>query len=140
MKFRFRRCGSGSEFSVEAPRSRYAVGRYYWFDSKLDGSQFKCRCIAEPKPLLRCEAVLGHTKGDSAGINPDFVDEHLAADQAAGFTGINYTSEGEIVFPDRKTRKRYLENMMIYDKDCGYSGAQRLDARERAIRAAGGII
>jgi hypothetical protein len=69
----------------------------------------------------------------SYGINPSQIEEASKADARLGIR-VEYTKDGDIVFPDKMTRKRYLEAHGAFDRNGSYDDPQRYDSTERQIR------
>ena len=65
---------------------------------------------------------------DAAGINPNDVDEHRAADKALSEKYGNhaiceYNDEGQAKFTGREHRKVFLESHGMFDRDAGFGDA-----------------
>lgn len=71
-------------------------------------------------------------KSDAMGINPDQRLDAMKADEQLGIK-IEYDEAGRAVFRSPNQYKRYCEAHGFFDRNAGYSGAQKRDAREREI-------
>lgn len=111
--------------------------------SKLDDSVVLETLVGLPKknPNARFSDFAAKAWNDAQGINPEQIPEALAADRALGLNTEYHPQTGQVRFPDRKTRKRFMESHGFYDLNCvGGIDPQRLDSREREIRAVHGSM
>lgn len=57
----------------------------------------------------------------AAGVHPDQVQSHMAFLRSRGCGQVNHTKEGDIIFEDKKQRKKVLEALGFFDRNGGYS-------------------
>lgn len=56
----------------------------------------------------------------AAGVHPDQVKEHMAHLRAMGCGQVNHTKDGDLIFEDKRQRKKVLEALGMYDRNGSY--------------------
>lgn len=57
----------------------------------------------------------------SAGVHPSQIKEHTEHLRQQGCGFVEHTKDGDLVFNDKKQRKKVLETLGMYDRNGGYS-------------------
>lgn len=142
-KYRFRREDSGSEVCFEMSQAQFAqdcVEGLMLRHSSLTGKTIRYRFVRVERLRLPDGVMAFGCAGtypmesDSMGVNPEQVDEAMAAARAMGVP-VDFNREtGAVKFEDRHQRRRYCEAMGMVDFNGGYSDPKSMTDEERHAR------
>lgn len=60
----------------------------------------------------------------AAGVHPGQIKEHMAHLQAMGCGQVNHTKDGDVIFEDKRQRKKVCETLGLFDRNGGYGDPQ----------------
>lgn len=139
-KFRMRREDSGSEYTISCDEAHLRplkigkgplkVGDRFRRKSQLDDSTYIERLVKIGKTGLAPSTGVFFMKSSAMGINPDQKVDAMKADAELGCP-IEYAEDGDAIFRSKKQFQTYAESHGFFDRNAGYSGPKRRDARER---------
>ncbi len=61
---------------------------------------------------------------DASGVDETQVAEEREYVKSLGLTGVSVEDNGQMRYSDNRQRAEYLRHIGLYDRNCGYSGAQ----------------
>ena len=95
-----------------------ADGVNRWHDHKQPAKEFPAGASQDK----RCGSSGWATglKSLGAGVHFSQVNEFREDAKQHGFTGVEFSSDGECVFTSRGERARYLKHRGLFDRDGGY--------------------
>lgn len=62
-------------------------------------------------------------ESDAAGVHSSQVDEFREDARSHGFTGVEFSNDGQVRFHSRGQRAAYLRHRGLFDRDAGYGDA-----------------
>lgn len=148
-RYRLQRMDDGTEYTRECdkhfllsramePTETLKKGQLFRFISRLDPDDWWIEKLVEIKPKVVATTLSTWGRGfrsDAMGINPEDRIDQLNSDAARGLRGVDYDpNTGEAIFSSRGAYRKYCEANGFFDRNGGYSGAQKLDERECEIR------